>query len=308
MQQLLLGRYDLFYSKRTTNRAIGVNGSVPSVPIDSYSRISGSRFGIARSGTASADDFAISDEKRLVCGPRCVNCRASSGGSCGNRPSIPLRAAFSMTMRALGVLPRQVRRPSVKQSTERWPRFGPLCPRPRRSNANRGPPTALEQLHLAAGIVEPTSTEAVRAEGLGRGPCETTTSSGSVADGAGRNEQGSLKAPCAMSRPVDARRHARRSCTSRSVPRAAYRSTPIGEHHRRRTDQDFFTKLLAPPRYDALKLHNEMTMLLNGRRTPRNLPLPRPRQRRGVVLNRRAGGLHGLAHADAAGFRGGADC
>jgi len=180
--------------------------------------------------------------------------------------SIPLRAAFSMTMRALERLTKTGTQTERQAINRAMATLRTSLPKAEKEQHEQGPPTALEQLHLAAGIVEPASTEQSALKAWGADLVKRRQAAGLsrmvLAGRAGLSES--------TLRNVETGRRAPTRTTImhlQSVPELRIDPTPIGEHitDRRRLTQDFSPNCWLTPEYDALKLHNEMTMLLNGR-------------------------------------------
>ncbi len=180
--------------------------------------------------------------------------------------SIPVRAAFSVTMKALERLSR-TGSPTERAAIQRaMATLRTSLPRAEQEPPEQDPPTALEQLHLAAGIVEPPSGEAAALRAWGADLVERRKAAGLsrtvLAERAGLSES--------TLRNVETGRRAPTRTTImhlQSVPELRIDPTPIGDHiaDRRRVHQDVSPNCWLTPEYDALKLHNEMTMLLNGR-------------------------------------------
>ena len=122
------------------------------------------------------------------------------------------------------------------------------------------------QLHLAAGIVEPTSSDKAalkvwgadlkarrRAAGLSR---EVLAERAGISDSTLRNVETGRRAPTRTT-----------VMHLQSVPELRIDPSPIGSQitSRRQRSQDLSPNCWLTPEYDALKLHGELTMLLNGR-------------------------------------------
>ena len=89
----------------------------------------------------------------------CASCRASEEDVVEQTESIPVRAAFSVTMKALERLT-QTGSPAERAAIHRaMATLRTSLTKVEKEQMEQGLPTALEQLHLAAGIIEPLSTE-----------------------------------------------------------------------------------------------------------------------------------------------------
>lgn len=180
--------------------------------------------------------------------------------------TIPVRTLFSETIEVLGSLIKQSRpkqREALRQAMET---LRETLPRAEKARSELPSADVATAIHLAAGIVEPESTEKAVLKAWG-------------ADLERRRKAAGL------TRPVLAQRAGisestlrdvetgRRSPTRKtimhlqSVPELRIDPSPIGEHitGRRQRVQDFSPNCWLTPEYDALKLHNELTMQLNGR-------------------------------------------
>jgi transcriptional regulator with XRE-family HTH domain len=122
------------------------------------------------------------------------------------------------------------------------------------------------ELHLSAGIIEPESTESRVLKAWGKDLEQRRKAAGLtrkvLAERAGISES-------TLRNVETARRPPTRMTIMhlQSVPELRIDPSPIGQHitGRRQRVQDFSPNCWLAPEYDALKLHNELTMQLNGR-------------------------------------------
>ena len=180
--------------------------------------------------------------------------------------SIPVRLAFSRTMQVLDRLSKSGS-PTDREAVQRAMATLRSClPRAEKAQAKQSPPTAVEQLHLAAGIVEPTSSEAIALRAWGADLVRRRQAAGLsrpvLAERAGLSES-------TLRNVETGRRPPTRTTIMhlQSVPELRIDPSPIGEQitDRRQRAQDFSPNCWLTPEYDALKLNSELTMLLNGR-------------------------------------------
>ncbi len=143
--------------------------------------------------------------------------------------SIPLRAAFSMTMRALERLTKTGTQTERQAINRAMATLRTSLPKAEKEQHEQGPPTALEQLHLAAGIVEPASTEQSALKAWGADLVKRRQAAGLsrmvLAGRAGLSES--------TLRNVETGRRAPTRTTImhlQSVPELRIDPTPIGEH------------------------------------------------------------------------------
>ena len=180
--------------------------------------------------------------------------------------SIPVRLAFSRAIQVLDHL-RKNGTPTERAALQ-WAMatLRSSLPRAEREQAEQVPPTAVEQLHLAAGIIEPTSSETASLRAWGADLVQRRQAAGLsrtvLAERAGLSES--------TLRNVETGRRVPTRTTIihlQSVPELRIDPSPIGAHiaDQRRLAQDFSPNCWLTPEYDALKLHSELTMLLNGR-------------------------------------------
>jgi len=180
--------------------------------------------------------------------------------------SIPVRAAFSRTMQVLERLSKQgtlQQQASLRRALETLRRSLPAA---EEYDSDGLLDDAGSPLQLAAGIVEPISTDKValkewgadlarrrRAAGLSR---TALAERAGISDSTLRNVETGRRAPTRTT-----------IMHLQSVPELRIDPSPIGPQiiSRRRHAQDLLPNCWLAPEYDALKLHNEMTMLLNGR-------------------------------------------
>ncbi len=180
--------------------------------------------------------------------------------------SIPVRLAFSRAIQVLDRL-RKNGTPTERAALQRaMATLRSSLPRAEREQAEQVPPTAVEQLHLAAGIIEPTSSETASLRAWGADLVQRRQAAGLsrtvLAERAGLSES--------TLRNVETGRRVPTRTTImhlQSVPELRIDPSPIGAHiaDQRRLAQDFSPNCWLTPEYDALKLHSELTMLLNGR-------------------------------------------
>ena len=196
----------------------------------------------------------------------CASCRASEEDVVEQTESIPVRAAFSVTMKALERLT-QTGSPAERAAIHRaMATLRTSLTKVEKEQMEQGLPTALEQLHLAAGIIEPLSTEGAALKAWGADLVQRRQAAGLsrtvLAERAGLSES--------TLRNVETGRRAPTRTTImhlQSVPELRIDPSPLGEHltDRRVRTQDFSPNCWLTPEYDALKLNSELTMLLNGR-------------------------------------------
>ncbi len=180
--------------------------------------------------------------------------------------SLPVRTLFAETIEVLGRLLKKCppnQRASLRQAMatlrETLPQAEKEQPAPPVS-------TIATELHLAAGIVEPESTESRVLKAWGADLEQRRKAAGLtrkvLADRAGISES-------TLRNVETGRRPPTRTTVMhlQSVPELRIDPSPIGEHLAGRPQrvQDFSPNCWLTPEYDALKLHNELTMQLNGR-------------------------------------------
>ena len=180
--------------------------------------------------------------------------------------SIPVRTLFSGTIQVLDRLIKQspkARRVELRRARETL--------RASLNDAEKtqpvGPgPEATPLLQLAAGIVEPESNEQTVLRSWGADLQRRRQSAGlsrrvlaeraGISDSTLRNVEKALRPPTRTT-----------IMHLQSVPELRIDPSPIGNHiiNRRPQTQDFAPNCWLAPEYDALKLHSELTMQLNGR-------------------------------------------
>ena len=177
--------------------------------------------------------------------------------------SLPVRTLFAETIEVLGRLLKKCppnQRASLRQAMatlrETLPQAEKEQPAPSVS-------TIATELHLAAGIVEPESTESRILKAWGADLEQRRKAAGLtrkvLADRAGISES-------TLRNVETGRRPPTRTTVMhlQSVPELRIDPSPIGEHLAGRPQrvQDFSPNCWLTPEYDALKLHNELTMQL----------------------------------------------
>ena len=180
--------------------------------------------------------------------------------------SISVRMAFSRTMQFLERLSKQG---TLQERAARRRAIETLrssLPKAEECEAEQSDEGAQDQLRLAAGIVEPTSSgkaalkawgadliERRRAAGLSRA---VLAARAGISDSTLRNVEMGRRAPTRTT-----------IMHLQSVPELRIDPSPIGAHitSRRQRTHDLAPNCWLTPEYDALKLHGELTMLLNGR-------------------------------------------
>lgn len=180
--------------------------------------------------------------------------------------SIPVKTAFSVTMKALERLSKTgslTERVAIQRALAT---LRTSLPRAEKEQPESDSAKTIPSLQLASGIVEPQSNERQALKSWGADLIERRKAAGlsrsSLAERAGLSES--------TLRNVETGRRAPTRTTImhlQSVAELRIDPTPIGDQiaDRRRLTHDFAPNCWLTPEYDALKLHNDMTMLLNGR-------------------------------------------
>ena len=180
--------------------------------------------------------------------------------------SIPVRTLFSRTIRVLDRLSKQgttQERAALRRAMET---LRTSLPKAEENESDYLDETPSNQLQLAAGIVEPQSKEKEALTAWGADLVQRRQAAGLsrpvLAQRAGISES--------TLRNVETGRRAPTRTTImhlQSVPELRIDPSPIGEHipSRRQRAKDFAPNCWLTPEYDALKLHSELTMQLNGR-------------------------------------------
>ena len=180
--------------------------------------------------------------------------------------SIPVRTLFSGTIEVLSGLlkkcpPKQ--RDALRRAVAT---LRETLPQAEKAHASYPRADVATELHLSAGIVEPDSTESRVLKAWGADLEQRRKAAGLtrkvLAERAGISES-------TLRNVETGRRPPTRTTIMhlQSVPELRIDPSPIGEHitGRRQKVQDFSPNCWLTPEYDALKLHNELTMQLNGR-------------------------------------------
>jgi transcriptional regulator with XRE-family HTH domain len=180
--------------------------------------------------------------------------------------SIPVRDLFSRTMQVLDRLSKDAS-PQERIALRRaMTTLRTSLPQAEKAQADTPSLDVVSQLRLAAGIVEPQSSDQAALKEWGADLVERRRAAGLsravLAERAGISES--------TLRNVETGRRVPTRTTImhlQSVPELRIDPSPIGEHlsRRRRRAQDFAPNCWLTPEYDALKLHGELTMVLNGR-------------------------------------------
>jgi transcriptional regulator with XRE-family HTH domain len=180
--------------------------------------------------------------------------------------SIPVRTLFSRTMQILDHLSKEAS-PQERAALRRaMTTLRTSLSMAERAEAELPALDVASQLHLAAGIIEPTSSDRAalkvwgadlkarrRAAGLSRA---VLADRAGISDSTLRNVETGRRAPTRTT-----------VMHLQSVPELRIDPSPIGSQitSRRQRSQDLSPNCWLTPEYDALKLHGELTMLLNGR-------------------------------------------
>ena len=179
--------------------------------------------------------------------------------------SIPVRTLFSGTMQVLERLSK-TSSPTERAALRRaMATLGNALPRAEREQIETVSTDTGAQLHLAGGIVEPKSSERAALKAWGADLVERRRAAGlsravlaeraGISDSTLRNVETGRRAPTRTT-----------IMHLQSVPELRIDPSPIGDQltTRRQRSPDLAPNCWLTPEYDALKLHNEMTMLLNG--------------------------------------------
>lgn len=196
----------------------------------------------------------------------CASCRASEEDVVEQTENIPVRAAFS---RAIQVLDRLSKQGTLQERAARRRAMETLrrsLSKAEESEAASPEELSRNQLQLAAGIVEPQSNDMSALKAWGEELVQRRRAAGlsravlaeraGISDSTLRNVEKGRRAPTRTT-----------VMHLQSVPELRIDPSPIGPQitSRRKQMQDLAPNCWLTPEYDALKLHGELTMLLNGR-------------------------------------------
>ena len=179
---------------------------------------------------------------------------------------IPVRTLFSGTIEVLSGLLKKCP-PKQRDALRRaMATLRETLPQAEKAHADYPRADVATELHLSAGIVEPDSTESRvlkawgadleqrrKAAGLTR---KVLAERAGISESTLRNVETGRRPPTRMT-----------IMHLQSVPELRIDPSPIGEHitGRRQKVQDFSPNCWLTPEYDALKLHNDLTLHLKGR-------------------------------------------
>lgn len=196
----------------------------------------------------------------------CASCQAPVEVFVEQLDAIPVRILFLGTIDALSDLlkkcpPKQ--RDALRRAVAT---LRETLPQAEKEQAACPQADVATELHLSAGIIEPESTESRVLKAWGKDLEQRRKAAGLtrkvLAERAGISES-------TLRNVETARRPPTRMTIMhlQSVPELRIDPSPIGQHitGRRQRVQDFSPNCWLAPEYDALKLHNELTMQLNGR-------------------------------------------
>ena len=179
---------------------------------------------------------------------------------------IPVRTLFSETIDVLGELIKKSP-PKQREALRRAVvTLRETMPHAEKARADYPRVEVATELHLSAGVVEPDSHEARVLKEWGKDLEQRRRAAGMtrkvLAERAGISES-------TLRNVETGRRPPSRTTIMhlQSVPELRIDPSPIGAHitSRRQKVQDFSPNCWLTPEYDALKLHNELTMHLKGR-------------------------------------------
>ena len=180
--------------------------------------------------------------------------------------SIPVRTLFSGTIEVLSGLLKKCP-PKQRDALRRaMATLRETLPQAEKAQTNYPRADVATELHLSAGIVEPDSTESRVLKAWGADLEQRRKAAGLtrkvLAERAGISES-------TLRNVETGRRPPTRTTIMhlQSVPELRIDPSPIGEHitGRRQKVQDFSPNCWLTPEYDALKLHNDLTLHLKGR-------------------------------------------
>ena len=196
----------------------------------------------------------------------CASCRASEEDVVEQTESIPVRTLFSGTIDVLSELLKTCppkRREALRRVVAT---LRETLPEAEKTQATYPGAEVATELHLSAGIVEPDSHETRVLREWGKDLEQRRRAAGMtrkvLADRAGISES-------TLRNVETGRRPPTRTTVMhlQSVPELRIDAGPIGAHLTGRPQRvtDFSPNCWLTPEYDALKLHQELTLQLNGR-------------------------------------------
>ena len=180
--------------------------------------------------------------------------------------TIPVRALFAETLEVLSSLTKQGTRKQRELLRQAMQTLRERLHEAEKAQSEHPRPIVAAQLHLAAGIVQPQSSERAVLKAWGEDLVRRRKAAGlsravlaeraGICDSTLRNVETGRRPPTRTT-----------LMHLQSVPELRIDPSPIGQHitGRKQRAQEFSPNCWLTPEYDALKLHNELTMQLNGR-------------------------------------------